>query len=140
VDVNVLLYASDQNNPHYLPALKFLESRSEDPELFCLAWSTLMSYLRITTHPGIFASPLSPDEALGNIENLLSLPRVRVITEQEGFLALYKKVTASFIVRGNLVPDAHLAVLFLQHDIRILYTADADFRKFDFLQTRNPFK
>jgi toxin-antitoxin system PIN domain toxin len=140
IDVNILLYASDQQNPHHLSAIKFLESRSKDPELFCIAWSTLMAYLRISTHPGIFAHPLSPDEALGNIEKLLTLPRVRLITEQEGFLTIYKKVTTPVTVRGNLVPDAHLAVLFLQHDIRIFYTTDMDFRKFEFLQIRNPLK
>jgi uncharacterized protein len=140
VDVNILLYASDQQNPFHPAAIKFLESRPKDPELFCLAWSTLMAYLRISTHPSIFAHPLSPDEALDNIEKLLSLPGVRIITEQEGFLLMYKKITALFTVRGNLVPDAHLAVLFLQHDIRVFYTADMDFRKFEFLQIRNPLK
>lgn len=140
VDVNILLYASDQQNSFYPAAIKFLENRTKDPELFCLAWGTLMAYLRISTHPGIFANPLSPDEALDNIEKLLSSPRTRVITEQEGFLAIYKKVTASFTIRGNLVPDAHLAVLLLQHDVRTLYTADLDFRKFEFLQIKNPLK
>jgi toxin-antitoxin system PIN domain toxin len=138
LDVNLLLYASDQGNPHYLPAVKFLESRAKDLELFCMAWSSLMAYLRISTHPSIFAHPLSPDEALSNIEKLLSLPRIRVVTEQPGFIAIYKKVTMQFPVRGNLVPDAHLAALFLQHDIRTLYTSDMDFKKFDFLHVRNP--
>ena len=138
VDVNILLYASDQQNPHYLPAIKFLESRGKDPELFCVAWSTLMAYLRISTHPSIFAHPLSPDEALGNIEKLLLLPRVRIVTEQEGFLTIYKNVTSRLPVRGNLVPDAHLAALLLQHGVQTLYTSDMDFRKFVFLKIRNP--
>jgi len=97
-----------------------------------------MAYLRMATHPSIFAHPLTPAEALDNIEKLLSLPRVRLITEQEGFLGLYQEITGRFPVRGNLVPDAHLAALFLQHDVRIIYTADMDFKKFDFLQVRNP--
>jgi hypothetical protein len=42
-------------------------------------------------------------------------------------------------VRGNLVPDAHLAALLKQHGIRRLYTNDADFRKFPFLDVRSPF-
>jgi toxin-antitoxin system PIN domain toxin len=133
-----LLYASDESNPLYLKASRFLESRPKDPELFCLTWSTLMAYLRMATHPSIFAHPLTPAEALDNIEKLLSLPRVRLITEQEGFLGLYQEITGRFPVRGNLVPDAHLAALFLQHDVRIIYTADMDFKKFGFLQVRNP--
>lgn len=138
VDVNILLYASDKGNPLYHPAIKFLENRANDPELFCITWSTLMAYLRISTHPSIFAHPLTPEDVLGNIERLLSLPRVRIITEQEGFLAIYQKLNTRLPIRGNLVTDAHLAALLLQHGVRTIYTSDMDFRKFDFLQVRNP--
>jgi toxin-antitoxin system PIN domain toxin len=98
-----------------------------------------MGYLRIATHPRIFAQPLSPAEALGNVEALLSLPRVRILAESEGFLQVYREVTGAFPVRGNLVPDAHLAALLRQHGVGRLYTADADFRKFVFLEVRDPF-
>ena len=139
LDVNVLLYASDTSSPKHPEAIRFLEQRASDPDLFCIAWSTLIAYLRIATHPRIFARPLSPDDALGNVESLLSLPRVRLLSEGEGFLEVYREVTARFPVRGNLVPDAHLAALLRQHGVRRLYTVDRDFRKFDFLQVDDPF-
>lgn len=139
VDVNILLYASDRTSAKYPAATRFLEGRASDPELFCVAWPTLMSYLRTVTHPSIFAQPLSPGEALGNVDRLLTLPRVRVLSEAEDFLQVYREVTDGFSVRGNLVPDAHLAALLRQHDVRTLYTTDADFRKFDFLDVRSPF-
>jgi predicted nucleic acid-binding protein len=75
VDVNLLLYASDEASPRHGDAIRFLEARGSDPEMFCIAWVTLMSYLRISTHPRIFAAPLSPEEALANIEALLRLPK-----------------------------------------------------------------
>ncbi|MCZ7626716.1 MAG: VapC toxin family PIN domain ribonuclease [Candidatus Methylomirabilota bacterium] len=140
VDVNIFLYASDTSAPKHAEATRFLEQRVADPDLFCIAWSTIIAYLRITTHPRIFASPLSPSEALGNVESLLSLPRVRVLSEAEGFLDTYRGVTAHFPVRGNLVPDAHLAALLRQHGVRTLYTSDRDFRKFDFLDVADPFE
>jgi len=139
VDVNVLLYASDTSSPKHAEAIRFLKQRASDPDLFCIAWSTLIAFLRIATHPGIFAQPLSPDDALRNIESLLSLPRVRLLAEGEGFLEVYRDVTAHVPVRGNLVPDAHLAALLRQHGVRRLYTVDRDFRKFDFLQVDDPF-
>lgn len=138
VDVNLLLYASDRTSPHHAAALRFLEGRRSDPELFCLAWPTLMSYLRIATHPSIFAEPLSPSEALGNVAALLGMRQVRALAEQEGFLDVYRDVAGSFPVRGNLVPDAHLAAILRQHGVRTLYTSDADFRKFVFLEIRDP--
>jgi toxin-antitoxin system PIN domain toxin len=139
VDVNVLLYASDQASPRYDEAIQFLLNRASDPELFCIAWSTLMGYIRIATHPSIFSHPLSPEEAMENVESLLSQPRVRVLSEDDGFLAIYRQISGDFPVRGNLVPDAHLAALLLQHGVRKIYTADSDFKKFEFLEVKNPF-
>jgi toxin-antitoxin system PIN domain toxin len=98
-----------------------------------------MAYLRIATHPRIFAQPLSTTEALDNVQALVNLPRVRVLSEGEGFLQTFREVTAALTVRGNLVPDAHLAAVLRQRDVRTLYTADADFRRFDFLDVRDPF-
>lgn len=139
VDVNVLLYASDRTSPRHVAAIRFLEGRASDSELFCVAWAILMSYLRMATHPRMFAHPLSPSEALGNVEALIGMPHVRVLSEGEEFLDVYRAVTGGFPVRGNLVPDAHLAALLRQHQVRTLYTTDADFRKFDFLDIRDPF-
>jgi len=140
VDVNVLLYASDTSSPKHAEAIRFLKQRASDPDLFCIAWPTLIAFLRIATHPRIFAQPLSPDDALGNVESLLSLPRVRMLSEGEGFLEVYREVTARFPVRGNLVPDAQLAALLRQHGVHRLYTVDRDFRKFDFLEVADPFE
>ena len=140
VDVNVLLYASDASSPRQTAAMRFLQQRAADPDLFCIAWPTLMAYLRISTHPRIFAHPLAPAEALRNVESMLGLPRVRVLSEREGFLETYRAVTGLFPVRGNLVPDAHLASLLRQHGVPRLYTIDRDFRKFDFLDVVDPFE
>ena len=139
VDVNILLYASDSSSPRQAAAGHFLEQRGSDPDLFCIAWPTLMAFLRISTHPRIFAHPLSPGEAFGNVESLLSLPRLRVLAEDEGFLEVYGQVTADLAIRGNQVPDAHLAALLRQHGVRRLYTVDRDFRRFDFLEVTDPF-
>lgn len=138
-DVNVLLYASDTSSPVHAAALGFLEQAAGGGDLWCLGWPTVMSYLRMATHPRLFASPLSPAEALDNVAALAGLPHVRLLAEEPGFLEVYREVTGSFPVRGNLVPDAHLAALLTQHGVRTLFTRDTDFRKFDFLEVRDPF-
>ncbi|HLZ02641.1 MAG TPA: TA system VapC family ribonuclease toxin [Bradyrhizobium sp.] len=139
LDVNVLLYASDRSTDRYSTARRFLESCAAGPEVLCLAWPTLMSYLRIATHPRIFSAPLSPDEALANISALLSLPHVRAVSELDGFLDAYRHVTGETPVRGNLVPDAHLTAILFQHGVRTLYSNDRDFRKFLSIDVRDPF-
>jgi toxin-antitoxin system PIN domain toxin len=138
-DVNVLLYASDSSSPVHGKALAFLKQASAGGDLFCLGWPTVMSYLRISTHTGIFKAPLAPAEALANIERLAAQPRVRLLAEETGFLEVYRTVSGDFPVRGTLVPDAHLAALLRQHGVGTLYTRDADFRKFPFLDVRDPF-
>ena len=138
IDTNILLYASDQESPHHERAKAFLEARGGDPDLLCLSWVTLMGYQRIATHPSIFRNPLSAQQAWGNVTSLLALPRCRVITEQEGFDEEYERVARTVGVKGNLVPDAHLAVILRQHGVSKIYTADTDFRKFKFLAVVNP--
>jgi toxin-antitoxin system PIN domain toxin len=139
IDVNVLLFASDTASPLHRRAADFLERCAAGPDVLYLAWSTVMSYLRISTHPAIFANPLQPEEAAHNVEMLVRLPHVRMLAEDEGFWDLYRKVTKKMATRGNDVPDAHLATLLRQHGVATLYTNDRDFRKFDFLNVRDPF-
>ncbi|MCL4818649.1 MAG: PIN domain-containing protein [Vicinamibacteria bacterium] len=139
LDVNVLLHASDSRSPVHERAAALLRALATGGDIVCLAWPTLMSYLRIATHPGIFAAPLTPREAEANVEALAALPHVRLLSEEPGFFDVYREVTSSLPVRGNLVPDAHLAALLRQHGVKTLYTRDADFRKFPFLDLRDPF-
>jgi len=139
VGVNVLLYASDAGSPYAAAAEAFLAERAAGPEVFCLAWPTVVSYLRIVTHRAILANPLPPGLAMDNVEALVRLPHVRLLAEEDGFWDVYREVTGQAPARGNLVPDAHLAALLRQHGVRTLYTNDADFRRFAFLDVRNPF-
>lgn len=138
IDANILLYASDKSSPFCARANDFLASRADDSDLLCLTWPTLMAYLRISTHPSIFSVPLAPTDAWDNIQNLLNLPRCRVVSEEESFPLDYATVTQGIIVRGNLVPDAHIATILRQHGVNRLYTADTDFLKFRFLEVINP--
>ena len=71
IDANVLLYASDESSPVHAPARAFVERLAAGPEIAYLFWPTVMAYLRIATHPAVFARPLTTAEAIGNVEQLL---------------------------------------------------------------------
>jgi uncharacterized protein len=139
IDVNVLIYASDRSSGRHECARRFIETCAAGPEVLCLAWPTLMSYLRIATHPRIFAQPLTPDEALANIAALVGLPHARAVSELDGFLDAYRRVAGDMPARGNLVPDAHVATILFQHGVRTIYTNDRDFLKFESIEARDPF-
>jgi predicted nucleic acid-binding protein len=89
--------------------------------------------------PRIFANPLAPDDAWGKVNALLALPHVRTVSELDGFVEAYGHVTGGAAVRGNLVPDAHVATILFQHGVRTLYSNDRDFKKFETLELRGPF-
>lgn len=138
LDANILLYASDTTSEFHARALTFLEDCAEDDEVLVLAWPTVMAYLRIATHPAIFDHPLGADEALANVENLLRLPQVRVLSEGPEFFALYRELADAHAPKGNLVPDAHLACLLRSNGVKTLYTLDHGLRRFDFLRVERP--
>ena len=139
LDVNILLYASDSSSAVHAGALDLLRSVALGDEVCYLPWPTVMGYLRIATHPRIFSTPLSPTEAQGNIDRLLERPHVRCVGEADGFWEVYRNLTRDVPARGNLVPDAHIAAILKQHDIRTLYTRDRDFARFAFLRVIDPF-
>jgi toxin-antitoxin system PIN domain toxin len=138
IDVNILLYASDGDSPMHDRAAAFLRQCVSNREVFCLAWVSLMSYLRMATHPAIFTRPLAHEEAARNVEALLAVPHCRVLSEENGFWDHYRALTRHLPTRGNLVPDAHLAALLSQHGVVTVYTHDRDFRRFEFLDVRDP--
>lgn len=138
IDANVLLYASDAHNERHTQAAGFLRSCAEGNEVFYVAWITIMAYLRISTHPQIFRTPLSPAAATRNIEALLAAPMCQTVSEEAGFWSAYQDIAKDVIVKANLVPDAFLAAILRQHGITCLYTYDRDFRKFSFLEAREP--
>ena len=89
------------------------------------------------THPSILPRPLAGSEASANVTSLLSRPHVRAAGELDGFWGVFRE-TAGDTLRGNEVPDAHLAALMRQHGVRTIYTRDRGFRRFEGIEVRDP--
>jgi hypothetical protein len=98
-----------------------------------------MGYLRVATHPGIFANPLTLAEAAGNVDEMVSRPHLRVPSEGEDFWAVARPTLAEVSAAGNLVPAAHLVALMRAHGVSNIWTSDRDFRKFDGIRVKSPF-
>jgi toxin-antitoxin system PIN domain toxin len=138
VDTNILLYAANDDDEAHLPARELLERLAEGPDLLYLFWPTIIAFLRIATNAAVFPDPASPEQALAAIGALVDRPNVRTPSEQDGFWDLYRS-TADPQTRGNHVPDAHLATLMRQHGVKVIYTRDKDFRRYDGIDPRDPF-
>ncbi len=139
VDTNILLYASDSSSSYHARALELLRELAAGPDLFYVFWPAVISYLRVATHPGVFAEPLDPETAAANVERLLAPPHVRTASETDRFWEMWRATTEGLAVRGNLVPDAHLAALMREHGVGTIWTHDRDFRKFDGIRVLDPF-
>jgi uncharacterized protein len=138
VDTNVLLYAANDDDETHLASRELLERLAGGPDLLYLFWPTIMGFLRISTNPAVFPDPLPPDQATAAIADLIDRPNVRTPSEREGFWDLYR-LTADPQTRGNHVPDVHLVALMRQHGVKVIYTRDRDFRRYDGIEPRDPF-
>ena len=139
LDANLLLYASDEESPLHDRAVGLLDEVATGPEIVYLFWPTVMAYLRIATHPAVFARPLSHADARANIEVLLGLPHVEAVGEGESFWRRYVEVADDLAPTGNLVTDAHLVALMLENGVRTIWTRDRDYRKFRVIRVHDPF-
>jgi uncharacterized protein len=139
VDANVLVYASNEADPVHAPARALVERLAAGPELVYLFWPVLMGYIRIVTHRAILARPLAPADAIANVTALLSRKHVRAPGEAEGFWDIYRAGPANRL-RGNAVPDGHIAGLMRQNGVTTIYTRDRDFRRFDGIRVEDPFE
>jgi len=138
VDTNILLYASNGDDPLHATARELLGQLAGGPDLLYLFWPTIMGFLRIATHPSVFPSPASPEQAMAAISALLERPTVRTEAEDTGFWDAYR-ATAGTDTRGNHVPDAHLVALMRRHGVSVIYTRDRDFRRYEGIEARDPF-
>ncbi len=138
VDVNVLMYRTDERSPFHGTATETMARLTAGPELLYLFWPVLSSYLRLATHAGIADRPLDVESAISNVESLVNLPHVRTPAEEPGFVDVFVD-TLPGPVRGNDIPDVHLVALMRQHGVETIYTNDRGFRRFDRIRVIDPF-
>ena len=137
VDANVLLYAVDPDLPQHAPARGWLDGALAGAEPVGFAWIVLLAFLRLATHPGVFPRPLTVDEAAGVVELWLSQPPSVVVEPTGRHLALLRGLLAGTGSAANLVNDAHLAALALEHGAAIV-SFDRDFARFEGVRWRLP--
>lgn len=137
LDANLLLYAVDTRSPHHRRAKAWLEERLSGSETVGFAWAVLIAFARISTNPRIFTAPLSVSQALNHVESWLEQPAATVVTPTVRHAALLRELLEPFGAAGNLVSDAHLAALAIEHGAD-LCSADGDFARFPRLRWVNP--
>jgi toxin-antitoxin system PIN domain toxin len=137
VDANLLLYAADERSPHNRAAAEWIEEQLNGSSRVGLPWQSLAAFLRVSTHPRALASPLAPADAWRQVEDWLAAPAAWVPVPGPSHAALLGELIVRYGIVGNLVPDAQLAALALEHGLAVCST-DTDFARFIEVRWTNP--
>ena len=137
VDANLLLYAVDHRSPFHAAAREWLTTALNGPARVGLPWQSLTAFVRIATHPRASAHPLPPKRAWQHVRAWLACDVAWVPTPTERHAEILGALVIDHDLRGNLVSDAHLAALAIEHGLRI-YSADSDFARFPDAAWVNP--
>ncbi len=137
VDANILLYAVDEASRFHGPARTWLEDALNGDRRVGLPWSSLWAFARITTHPRALARPLTPEDASSFVRTGSQPPAAWIPAPGPGHGDLVMDLMTRLDLRGNLIPDAVLAALCIEHGVAVV-SADSDFARFPPLEWINP--
>lgn len=139
VDTNVLVYAANEDAPLHAACRDRVEAWRALPDAWFVTWGILYEFLRVTTHRRTLARPWTIREAWGFSRALLDSPGVHVLTATDRHAEIAEQVFASLPhLGGSIVHDAHTAILMREHGVRRIYTTDAHFHRFPFLDVVDP--
>jgi uncharacterized protein len=137
VDANLLVYAHVEAFPQHEPASEWLDGRLNGKDRVGLPWPSLLAFVRLISNPRIFESPRSIREAWQQVEAWLDLPSVWIPQPTPEHPLILGGLIGKVPLRSNLVPDAHLAAVAIEHGL-LLCSTDGDFARFPGLQWQNP--
>lgn len=137
VDANLLLFAVHETSPFHKAARSWLTEQLNGGRRVGLPWQSLAAFLRIATHPRAFERPLAPADAWARVKDWLATTPAWIPTAGPRHAGILGELIVRHDIRGNLVPDAQLAALALEHGLTVAST-DTDFARFTEVRWENP--
>jgi toxin-antitoxin system PIN domain toxin len=137
VDANVLLYAVNTSAEHHAASRRWLDGALSGSDIVGFAWVPLLAFARLATKHGLFPSPLHPDEAMAQIRDWCAAPNATIVNPTARHADVLSNLISCVGAGGNLVNDAHLAALAVEHRASVV-TYDGDFGRFPDLRWATP--
>lgn len=137
LDANLLLYAVHERASQHQAAVAWLTDQLNGSRRVGFPWQSLVAFLRISTHPRAFERPLDAETAWERVANWLDAPVAWIPQPGPKHPGLFGELIKRHDVRGNLVPDAQLVALALEHGLTIC-SSDTDFARFTEVSWQNP--
>ena len=139
VDTNILVYSEIVSSAHHRTARRLLTELAEGRAPWAIPWPCVYEFLRVVTHPRVFSPPVPLAIALHDLDQILASPTLVLLAETERHSDVMTTVVRESGVTGNLVHDAHIAALCIEHGVSELLTGDRDFSRLP-VRVTNPFR
>lgn len=137
VDANLLLYATDSSSDAHAAAREWWEAQLSGTGAVGLCWPVLDAFIRISTNHRLYQRPLLLKEAVERVQSWFDQPGVKLLQPTEQHWLIFQQMLRASNATGNLVSDAHLAALAVEHNA-VLQSCDSDFARFRGLKWKNP--
>jgi uncharacterized protein len=137
VDANLLLFAVHEESAFHAAARDWLTRQLKGTQRVGLPWKSLGAFLRFATQSRAWERPLEPRAAWVYIEDWLASDVTWIPTPSVHHAEILGELVNRYHLRGNLIPDAQLAALAIEHGIEVC-SADTDFARFTEIRWRNP--
>ncbi len=137
IDANILVYAHVSSFAQHNRARQWLDRQLNASARVGLPWVCVLAFLRLVTNPRVFERPEPIGDAWQQVRAWLASGTAWIPQPTERHADLLGKFLALPGVHGNLVPDAHLAALAVEHGLTLCST-DGDFARFQGLRWLNP--
>ncbi len=139
LDANLLLYAVHRRATKHEQASSWLTERLNGAQRVGFPWQSINAFVRIATHPRAFQRPLSPAAAWQRVADWLAAPVAWIPEPGPRYREILGHLITDYELRGNLVPDAALAALAIEHGVPLV-SSDTDFARFENLRWENPLR
>lgn len=136
-DVNLMVYSHHAQSDRHDDYRKWWKSTVEADVPFGMADVVLSGFIRIVTHPKIFATPLMPAAAMDAVDLIREQPNYVPVHPGDRHWSLFDDLCRRTSARGNHVPDAFLAALAIESGSEFV-TADRGFARYPGLRWRHP--
>ena len=136
-DVNLLVYAYTEQADPYTSARPWVESMFAGSEAIGLPWAVQIGFIRVMTLRRAVVEPISATEAVATVQRWRRHHLVVIPEPGPNHLEIVEQSLVDAGRAGNLVPDAHLAALAIEHDAEF-HSYDRDFGLFQGLRWRDP--